>query len=118
MHDAPLLEHRNGRAYHSYRIRWWLLLLTSAIAGGQGGIWITYGVLAPAVKPLFPGWNDGTIALLSNWGPIMYLIAAWPTSWLLDVSGLRASAIFGSALVLAGERPGAVADDAQLDDRG
>jgi FLVCR family MFS transporter len=108
--DAPLLDdahpchhlQHGDHPYRSYRIRWWLLFLVSAIAGGQGGIWITYGVLAPAVKPLFPEWNDGTIALLSNWGPIMYLCAAWPTSWVLDVLGLRVSAIFGSVLVVAG----------------
>lgn len=85
----------------TYRIRWWLLILASVLAGAQGGIWVNYGVIAQAVKPLY-GWDDGTIALLANWGPIMYVVAAWPTSYLLDVRGPRSACIAGASLVFAG----------------
>ena len=44
---------------------------------------------AEAIEPLY-GWNQQTIALLSLWGPLMYIVVAGPSSWLLDVGGLRA----------------------------
>lgn len=96
-----LLTPSDPKPLRAYRIRWWLLILASAVAGGQGGIWVTYGVIAQAVKPLY-GWTDSTIALLANWGPICYVIAAWPTSWLLDIHGPRSACVVGSALVFAG----------------
>lgn len=53
------------------------------------------------MQPAFH-WSDGTIALLANWGPICYLIAVFPSSWLLDIKGLRASMLVGATLVFAG----------------
>ena len=79
------------------------------------------GPISDAVEPFF-GWNDASIALLNNWGPIAYFVAVrcifspldtpldatvhlWPrmhvpallqvlpTVWLLDVRGLRTSAL-------------------------
>ena len=90
-----------AKPLRSFRIRWWLLVLASAVAGGQGGMWVTYGVIAQAVKPLY-GWDDGTIALLANWGVLGYLLAAWPTSWLLDNRGPRSACVVGSALTFLG----------------
>jgi FLVCR family MFS transporter len=103
MEDA-LLDRRPtelASPLRSYRIRWWLLILASLVAGSQGGIWLLYGVIAEAVEPLY-GWDDGTIALLSLWGPVGYLIAAWPTSWLLDACGPRQACVAGATLVFAG----------------
>ncbi len=57
--------------------------------------------MATAVKPEFR-WGDGTIALLANWGPICYLLAVFPSSWLLDIKGLRVSIIGSASLLLAG----------------
>ena len=86
----------------SYRYRWWLLFFTSLVAGSQGGIWLIYGVIAEAVEPLYPGWDSGTIALLAFWGPVGYMIATWPTAWLLDVCGPREACVAGSTLVFVG----------------
>ena len=81
--------------------RWFCLLCATGIAGLQGGIWNNFGPISEAVEPFY-GWNDATIALQSNWGPIAYFIAVIPTVWLLDVVGLRTSMLVGSGLVLAG----------------
>ena len=60
-----------------------------------------FSVVAEAVKPLY-GWSDGIIALLSFWGPAGFCVALWPSSWLLDVRGLRSALIAGTGIVLAG----------------
>ena len=99
--DAEIALLPNTSKLRVYRVRWWLLVLASGIAGGQGGIWVTYGVVAEAVKPLY-GWDDSTIALLANWGPICYLLAAAPTSYLLDMRGPRSACVVGSGLMLLG----------------
>lgn len=99
--DESLIE-PEAKAHRVYAIRWWLLVLCSLIAGNQGGTWLIYGVIAEAVKPLYPNWTDATIALISQWGPICYLVAAWPTSYLLDERGLRSTAIISSGMLFAG----------------
>ena len=81
--------------------RWYCLIIVSGISGLQGGYWANFGPITEAVEPLF-GWGDEDIALLANWGPIMFLLAAAPTAWMLDVAGLRTSCIVASALVFVG----------------
>ena len=67
----------------------------------KGAVWNAWGPVSKAIEPEF-GWSDGTVALLANWGPICYLVAVFPSSWLLDIKGLRASLLVGAALVFVG----------------
>lgn len=53
----------------------------------QGGVWNMWGPIAQSSEFAF-GWTDGSIALLSNWGPIAYIPLALPFSWLMDVKGI------------------------------
>lgn len=48
------------------------------------------GPIAPSIQPSY-GWSDAEIALLANWGPICYLIAVLPSSWLMDCKGVKLS---------------------------
>ena len=98
--DASLIEGTPPKTRVSPQ-RWWVLLVASAFAGTQGGIWVIYGVVAQAVKPLY-GWSDATIFLLSFWGPATFLLAAYPTSWVLDRMGMRSAAILGTGITFAG----------------
>ncbi|XP_050395913.2 solute carrier family 49 member 4 isoform X2 [Patella vulgata] len=84
-----------------YKRRWYVLLLFSCFAAAQGGIWNTWGPISDSSKDAF-GWNDGDIALLSNWGPISYLISGIFFSWMIDVKGLRVAAVTSCFLVTAG----------------
>ena len=62
------------------------MLIFSAIASAQNCVWNTWGPISDAAKFAFD-WNDGTIALLANWGPIPYVFCAFAFSWLLDTKG-------------------------------
>ena len=72
--------------YAVYRRRWYILILFSLLAGTQGAVWNTFGPISSTAEEAF-GWGDSTIALLSNWGPISYLLAGAFFSWVLDVKG-------------------------------
>jgi len=81
--------------------RWYCLLIVAGISSLQGGYWSNFGPISTPAEAYF-GWKDADIALLANWGPIMYFVAAAPFAWMLDVTGLRASAIVASALIFGG----------------
>ncbi|XP_019633517.1 PREDICTED: disrupted in renal carcinoma protein 2 homolog [Branchiostoma belcheri] len=69
-----------------YRRRWYILALYSILAGTQGSLWNTWGPISDSAKFVFD-WEDSDIALLTNWGPIAYMVLAVPVSWLMDVKG-------------------------------
>ena len=76
----------SGEEYVVYARRWYILILFSLMAGTQGAVWNTWGPISSTAEEAF-GWSDSTIALLSNWGPISYLVAGVFFSWALDVKG-------------------------------
>eukprot|EP00048_Salpingoeca_helianthica_P006651 m.101062 g.101062 ORF g.101062 m.101062 type:complete len:462 (-) comp14085_c1_seq1:34-1419(-) len=82
-------------------LRWWMCFVLSAIAFVQGWVWNTWSPIAPAIQDEFQ-WSDGTFALLANWGPICYLVAVAPTSWLLDTRGLRLVCLIAAGGVFLG----------------
>ena len=73
-----------------YKRRWYILILFSFTAFTQGATWNTWAPIADTVKAVLPGWTNADIGLLTNWGPIAYIITAVPFSWLMDVKGLFA----------------------------
>jgi len=81
--------------------RWYCLVICSAMAGLQGGCCTTFGPISAAVEPFF-GWSDADIALLANWGPIMFLIFAIPLTWLMDNKGVKMSCLASAGLVFLG----------------
>ncbi|CAH1773429.1 unnamed protein product [Owenia fusiformis] len=84
-----------------YKRRWYILLLFSFLTFTQGGVWNTFGPIADSAESAF-GWNDADIALLTNWGPITYVISTLFFSWLVDVKGLRWATLITAALVFFG----------------
>ena len=76
-----------------YKRRWYILVMYSLVAATQGGVWNTFGPIASTAEDAF-GWSDATIALLSNWGPIAYLVDGIAMSWMLDVKGERFLKLF------------------------
>lgn len=81
--------------------RFYCLAVCTGIAGIQGAFWNNFGPIAQVVAPYY-NWSDTTIALLSNWGPIGYFVAAIPTAWIIDELGLRVACICGAGLIFGG----------------
>ena len=97
---APL--YTPSEKFATSRTRWYCLAVVTGVSALQGAIWSNFGPIGEAVKPLY-GWHDSQIALLANWGPIMYLVGVGPSSWLLDAKdGLWWSCVLAAVLVLAG----------------
>eukprot|EP00042_Codosiga_hollandica_P026034 m.120030 g.120030 ORF g.120030 m.120030 type:complete len:472 (-) comp52074_c0_seq2:819-2234(-) len=98
---VPLLQPSSTTDLGVYPIRWWLLTLVSCISFAQGCIWNNWGPISNSVQSAF-GWSDGVVALMANWGPICYLIAVIPSSWIMDIRGARSACVIAAALVFAG----------------
>ena len=49
--------------------------------------WNTWGPIESTARVVF-GWNVGTVSLLSDWGAITFVIAVFPSSFILDVFGM------------------------------
>ena len=64
-------------------------------------IWSSWSPIAETAKCVFPTWNDSTISLLTNWGPITYLALVVPICWLLEKS-LRYSMLLCVTLLTIG----------------
>ncbi|XP_050395918.2 solute carrier family 49 member 4 [Patella vulgata] len=84
-----------------YKRRWYVLLIFSCFGACQNLIWNAWGPVSDSAKDAFD-WNDGDIALLSNWGPIAYLISGIFFSWMIGVKGLRIACTSSSFLVALG----------------
>ena len=69
-----------------YTRRWYILILYFVLATNHFMVWNTFGPISSTAEDAF-GWEDSMIALLSNWGPISYLLAGVFFSWVLDVKG-------------------------------
>ncbi|XP_078324118.1 solute carrier family 49 member 4 homolog isoform X2 [Crassostrea virginica] len=86
---------------HVYKRRWYVLFAYCMLAMTQGGLWNTWGPIAASSEDAF-GWSDGDIALLSNWGPISYVLATFIMSWVVDVKGLRWACLSAALMVAVG----------------
>ncbi|XP_025082550.1 disrupted in renal carcinoma protein 2 homolog [Pomacea canaliculata] len=84
-----------------YTRRWYVLVMFCLFNATQTAVWSTFGSIAATSEHAF-GWNDGTIALLNNWGQICYVIACFVFSWMMDVKGLRAACVSSMFLVALG----------------
>lgn len=62
------------------------MVIFSMVASLNNIIWNTWGPIQGTAKVVY-GWNDATIALLADWGPISYVVAALPMSWLMSEKG-------------------------------
>lgn len=51
-------------------------------------VWNSFGPIADSVLEVFcPTWTESTLALLGNWGNIMYILPVVPVLWYFEVSG-------------------------------
>ena len=63
-------------------------MLKNALFLFQGMLWNTFGPISGAVLAVFcPDWNNSTLALLGNWGNIMYIIPVVPIMYYFQKKG-------------------------------
>ena len=53
-------------------------------------------------QTLFFRWEDSTVAMMANWGTILFVIGVVPLSWLLEAKGLRKTVLLVSFFVALG----------------
>ena len=86
--------------YGATPARFYILFAFCMLSFNQCLFWITFSPIASNAK-LYYGIDDSTIALLMNWGPIVYIPVCFVTSWLTaQKNGLRRVCV-GSSVVTA-----------------
>ena len=73
----------------------------SVLACHQCLIWNTWGPVELSVKYAY-GWSDLTVAMMANWGTIMFMLGVLPLSYLLESKGLRVATLTVTGLMAAG----------------
>jgi FLVCR family MFS transporter len=53
----------------------------------QCAVWNTFSPISAVGERVF-GWDTAGLSLLTNWGPISYLLGTFAFSWILDVKGM------------------------------
>ena len=71
-----------------YKRRWYILTIFSIVAALNNLIWNTWGPIQGTSQVVF-GWDNTTITLLADWGPISFIVAVVPMCWLMDMKGKR-----------------------------
>ncbi len=96
------LQHKSKEAVCvTYKRRWYLVVLFGLVGGSQGLIWNTWGPLYLSANIVY-GWTEADIALMTNYGPIDFVLSAFIFSWILDVKGLRMASLITSGFVTMG----------------
>jgi len=86
-----------------YAKRWYILAVFSVLGIMQGMIWNSFGPISASLLSVFcPHWTESTIALLGNWGNIMYIIPVVPILWFFEAKGLRASMVLTAGMMFLG----------------
>ena len=90
----------NKQLYGATPARFYILFAFCLLSFNQCLFWITFSPIASNAK-VYYDIDDATIALLMNWGPIIYIPVCFVTSWLTaQKNGLRRVCV-GSAVVTA-----------------
>lgn len=85
----------------TYWYRWYILALFSLLAMNSNISWNTWGPIETSARAAY-GFSGGTISLLSDWGAITFILAVFPSSYMLDVLGLRKATIMAGLCLLVG----------------
>ncbi|XP_052254255.1 solute carrier family 49 member 4 homolog isoform X2 [Dreissena polymorpha] len=84
-----------------YKRRWYILTVYGLMSMTQCAVWNTFSPISEVGVHVF-GWDTAGLSLLTNWGPIAYVLGTFQFSWLLDKKGLRPACLISAFLVAAG----------------
>ena len=65
-------------------------------------VWNTWGPISDSALYAFPNWTPATIATLTNWGPISFVVMVLPVSWLISKYGLRPVTVTMTGMCVVG----------------
>ncbi|KAK3278824.1 hypothetical protein CYMTET_13264 [Cymbomonas tetramitiformis] len=83
--------------------RWYVLAVFSTVSALNNVVWITFSSVSPSVAAEYYGIHRRELNQLLNYGPLLFLLVAPFTSWLLTrPSGMRYTVLLGAFLVFAG----------------
>ncbi|KAF0311915.1 Disrupted in renal carcinoma protein 2 [Amphibalanus amphitrite] len=86
----------------TYKRRWYILAVYSALGFMQCAIWNTWGPITEAALVAFPGWGELTISSLTNVALIAFIVFMAPYCWLLDKKGVRPAVVLMAACLAVG----------------
>ena len=69
-----------------FRYRWYILALFVCVAMMSNIGWNTWGPIEASARASYD-WDKSTISLLANWGAFTFVIAVFPSSYILDLYG-------------------------------
>ncbi|GFO22951.1 disrupted in renal carcinoma protein 2 homolog [Plakobranchus ocellatus] len=84
-----------------YKRRWYILTMFSIFCFTQGAMWNTFGPISETCEEAF-GWSDATIAWITNWGSVSFMVTAFQFFWMMQVKGLRWAVLTSSFFLLFG----------------
>lgn len=84
-----------------YKKRWYILFLFCNLNLAVGSIWNMWGPIADSAEMAF-NWSNSTIAMLSNYGPIVFITTSFFFSWIMDNKGLRWAIVLTSLFSVVG----------------
>lgn len=85
----------------TYARRYYICMLSSFVMMMQGIVWNTWAPISKSAEAVY-GWDDATISLLSNWGPITFIIGTPFFTYMMEVKGLRVVVLTASFLTTLG----------------
>lgn len=88
--------------FRTYRARFWLLAVFSLLCWVHNMQWIIWGPISESMEAAFPGWGPSTVAMMVNWGTIMFVLFFLPLCWFTQRYGLRAGVVTSAAILAAG----------------
>ena len=65
-------------------------------------VWNTFGPIERGVRYAYPSWHGSTVAMMANWGTILFILFVGPICWILDRKGLRFTTLLSCALMTLG----------------
>jgi hypothetical protein len=76
--------------FKTYKRRWYILTMYTAIALVCNMDWNTWGPIAEPCKIVF-GWRNWQVLFLSSWAAISIILSAGPSTWIMDKKGKNTS---------------------------
>lgn len=89
--SEPLLQ--SASSTRLYTRRWYILVVFSLTCIVDGIMWNTWGPINQSAKAVY-NWSNTELALVINWGNIMYGLFVFVASYIMDTKGMYANALW------------------------